>query len=135
MPTIVPFYAALLAALYIFLSVRVIRMRVGNRIGLGDGSNPRLQRAIRVHANFSEYVPLALILTVFVEMQHSAPALVHALCLSLLVGRVIHSYAVSEEKEDVRLRVAGMILTCVTLGGAALRLLGGFLFDRNCVAS
>ena len=128
MPTIVPFYAALLAALYIFLSARVIRMRVSNRIGLGDGSNPRLQRAIRVHANFSEYVPLALILTVFVEMQHSAPALVHALCLSLLVGRVIHSYAVSEEKEDVRLRVAGMILTFVTLGGAALRLLGGFLF-------
>jgi len=128
MPTIVPFYAALLAALYIFLSARVIRMRVSNRIGLGDGGNPRLQRAIRVHANFSEYVPLALILTVFVEMQHSAPALVHALCLSLLVGRVIHSYAVSEEKEDVRLRVAGMILTFVTLGGAALRLLGGFLF-------
>jgi hypothetical protein len=60
MPTIVPFYAALLAALYIFLSVRVIRMRVSNRIGLGDGSNPRLRRAIRVHANFSEYVSVDL---------------------------------------------------------------------------
>lgn len=128
MPTIVPFYASLLAALYVFLSFRVIRTRVSDRIGLGDGSNPRLQRAIRVHANFSEYVPLALILTVFVEMQHSAPALVHALCLSLLIGRMIHSYAVSQEKEDVRLRVAGMILTFVTIGGAALRLFVAFLF-------
>ena len=123
MPTIVPLYAALLAAFYIFLSVRVIRMRVDKRIGLGDGNNPRLQRAIRVHANFSEYVPLALILTGFVEMQHAAPALVHALCLSLLIGRIIHSYAVSQEREDVRLRVAGMVLTFVTIGGAALRLL------------
>ncbi len=128
MPTIVPFYASLLAALYIVHSVRVIRMRVSNRIGLGDGSNPRLQRAIRVHANFSEYVPLALILVAFVEMQHSAPALVHGLCLALLVGRIIHGYAVSQEKEDVRLRVAGMVLTFVTLGGAALRLLVAFLF-------
>jgi uncharacterized protein len=128
MPTIVPVYAALLAALYIFLSVRVIRMRVSSRIGLGNGSNPRLQRAIRAHANFYEYVPLALILAVFVEMQHSALALVHALGLSLLVGRIIHGYAVSQEKEDVRLRVAGMILTFVTLGGAAARLLVVFLF-------
>jgi hypothetical protein len=103
-------------------------MRVSSRIGLGNGSNPRLQRAIRAHANFSEYVPLALILAVFVEMQHSALALVHALGLSLLVGRIIHGYAVSQQKEDVRLRVAGMILTFVTLGGAAARLLVTFLF-------
>jgi len=128
MPTIVPFYAALLAALYIFLSVRVIRMRVANRIGLSDGRNPTLQRAIRVDANFSEYVPLALILMAFVEMQHSPPALVHGLCLSLLIGRLIHSHAVSQEQEKVRLRVAGMVLTFVTIGGAALRLFVASLF-------
>jgi uncharacterized membrane protein YecN with MAPEG domain len=128
MPTIVPFYASLLAALYIFLSVRVIRMRVTSRVGLGDGSDPRLQRAIRVHANFSEYVPFALILVAFVEMQHSAPVFVHALCLSLLTGRLVHSYAVSQQKEDVRLRVAGMTLTFVTIRGAALRLFVAFLF-------
>ena len=127
MPTIVPFYASLLAVLYIFLSIRVIRMRVANRIGLGDGSNPRLRRAIRVHANFSEYVPLALILVAFVEMQQASPGLVHGLSLSLLIGRLIHSYAVSQEQENVRLRVAGMVLTFVTIGGAALRLLVAFL--------
>jgi uncharacterized protein len=127
MPKVVPFYAALLAALYIFLSIRVVRMRVANRIGLGDGSHPRLRRAIRVHANFSEYVPLALILLAFVEMQQSAPPFVHALCLSLLLGRFIHAYAVSQENEPVRLRVAGMVLTFVAIGGAALRLLASFL--------
>ena len=55
---IVPFYASLLAALYFFLSLRVIRMRRRERIALGDGENARLERAIRVHANFAEYVPL-----------------------------------------------------------------------------
>ena len=122
-PIIVPFYASLLAALYVFLSIRVIRMRVANRVGLGDGSNPRLQRAIRVHANFSEYVPLALILVTFVEMRHSPLALVHGLSLSLLFGRLIHSYAVGQEQENVGLRVAGMVLTFSTIGAAVFRLL------------
>lgn len=126
--SIVPFYAALLAALYIFLSLRVIRIRRRERIALGDRNNPRLQRAIRVHANFAEYVPLALILVAFVEMQQSRALLVHALCLSLVIGRVIHAYGVSQEKEDYRLRVAGMALTFATIGGSALRLLGSSLF-------
>lgn len=124
---IVPFYASLLAALYIFLSLRVIRMRRRERVAVGDGNNLRLRRAIRVHANFAEYVPLALILVAFVEMQRSTALLVHALCLSLVIGRVIHAYGVSQEKEDYRLRVAGMALTFTTIGGSALRLLGSFL--------
>lgn len=128
MPAIVPFYASLLAALYIFLSVRVIRIRRQERIAVGEGGNMRLRRAIRVHANFAEYVPLALILVAFVEMQQSTALLVHALCLSLVIGRVIHAYGVSQEKEDYTLRVAAMALTFATIGGSALRLLGSFLF-------
>ncbi len=127
MPKVVPFYAAVLAVWYIFLSLRVIRMRVANRVGLGDANQPRLRRAIRVHANFSEYVPLALILLTFVELQQAAPSLVHALCLSLLLGRIIHGYAVSQENEPARLRVAGMVLTFLAIAGAALRLLAAFL--------
>ncbi len=125
--SIVPFYAALLAGLYIFLSVRVIRMRVQERIAVGDGGNLRLRRAIRVHANFAEYVPLALILTAFVELQQSAPIIVHGLCLSLLLGRICHAYGVSQENEDHRFRVAGMAMTFATISGSALLLVGSFL--------
>ena len=75
---IVPFYAAFLAALYIFLSARVIRVRQQEGIAIGDGNNLRLRRAIRVHANFAEYVPLALILAAFVELQQFAPVKLHA---------------------------------------------------------
>lgn len=127
--SIVPFYAALLAALYIFLSMRVIRMRVKGRIALGNADNPRLQRAIRVHANFAEYVPLAVILVTFVEMQKFPPLLVHALCWTLIVGRVVHAYGVSQEKEDHSLRVAGMVLTFATIALSALRLISLFLFE------
>jgi len=127
MPTIVPFYAALLAGLYIFLSMRVIRMRVAGRIALGDANNPKLQRAIRVHGNFAEYAPLAIILLAFVELQKFSPLLVHALCWMLIAGRAIHAYGVSQEKEDYRLRVAGMVLTFTAMAISALLLLGPFL--------
>ena len=42
----------------------------------------------RVHANFAEYVPLALLLLAFVEIQQFAAVIVYALCLMLVAGRV-----------------------------------------------
>jgi len=124
---IVPFYAALLAAFYIFLSVRVVRLRGEEKIGLGDGNNPRLRRAIRVHGNFAEFAPLTIILAAFVEVQQFPPLLVHALCLSLLSGRLIHAYGVSQEKEDYRLRAAGMVLTFAAIAASAVILIGSFV--------
>jgi len=64
---ILPVYAALLALLFVFLSVRTIRMRRRLRIGIGDAENPVMLRAMRVHANFAEYVPMGLLLAFFVE--------------------------------------------------------------------
>ena len=95
---------------------------------LGDAGNPKLQRAIRAHANFAEYVPLALILLAFLEMRKGGPLLLHALSLSLLTGRALHAYGVSQENEDYRLRVTGMILTVASIAIAGLILIGGFLF-------
>jgi hypothetical protein len=72
-PSVTSFYAGLLAFLFIGLSVRVIRFRRGKHIAIGDGDDPSLRRAMRVHANFAEYVPLALILIAFVEMGGGSP--------------------------------------------------------------
>lgn len=125
--TIVPFYAALLAALFIFLSVRVTRLRRQERVAIGDGNNLRLRRAIRVHANFAEYVPIALILTMLIELQQFSPIVVHALCLTLIVGRLCHAYGVSQERENYRFRTAGMTLTFAAIGASALLLFRLFL--------
>ena len=59
---IVPAYAALLALFFVALSIRTLRLRRELRIAVGDGGNPAMLRAMRVHANFAEYVPLGLIL-------------------------------------------------------------------------
>ncbi len=44
-------YAAFHVLLAFTLAVLVIRLRLQHRIGLGDGGNEALGRAIRVHGN------------------------------------------------------------------------------------
>jgi uncharacterized membrane protein YecN with MAPEG domain len=114
-----PIYAALLALLYVYLSVRTIGVRRRVQVALGAGENPEMLRAMRVHANFAEYVPLALILIYLVEAQGTAAWLVHALGVALLLGRCLHAYGVSQVKETFFFRVSGMVLTFNVLGVSA----------------
>jgi uncharacterized membrane protein YecN with MAPEG domain len=120
---ITPFYAALLGLIFFALSVRAVRLRRRLRIVIGDGGNAEMQRAMRVHANFAEYVPLSLLLIAMFESLGGARWLVHALCIALLAGRLVHASGVSKVREDFRLRVAGMSMTFAALGGAALSVL------------
>jgi len=127
MPRIVPFYAALLALLFIALAFRVIRERVRARVGVGDAGDPMLLRAMRVHANFAEYVPLALLLLAFMELQGTAAALLHGLCVALLAGRLSHAFGVSRQPEPLLFRRIGMGLTFAVMGVAAGSLVTGFV--------
>lgn len=116
-------YAALLALLFVALSVRTLRMRRRLRIAVGDQGNEAMLRAMRAHANFAEYVPLALLLLYFLEQSGARPVLVHAFGISLLAGRLLHAWGVSQVREDYRFRVAGMALTLAPLIAASMRLL------------
>ena len=69
----VSLYAALLAILYAGLSVRTLRLRRQLRIAIGDKGDERMLRAMRAHANFAEYVPLALLLIYLVEIARPMP--------------------------------------------------------------
>jgi uncharacterized membrane protein YecN with MAPEG domain len=119
-------YAALLTFLFVFLTMRTVSLRKNLGIAIGHGSQPLLLRATRAHANFSEYVPLGLLLILFVEMSGAAIWLVHALGLALLVGRSLHAFGISQVAEKLPFRVAGMALTLTSLVAAALVLLWSF---------
>lgn len=126
---ILPLYAAVLALMFVALSIRTLLLRRRLRIAVGDAGNPLMLRAMRVHANFAEYVPLALLLIYLVEGQGATHLLVHGLGLCLLTGRGIHAYGVSQAKENFRYRVAGMGLTFATLVAASCYLLYRFVVN------
>ena len=108
---VTPLYAALLGLLFIALSIRTIGLRRRFRVAIGSGRKALLQRAMRVNANFAEYVPLALVLIYFVEL-HDGPRLhIHLMGSALIGGRLLHAWGVSQEQENFRYRTAGMALT------------------------
>ena len=115
-----PLWAALLALLYIVLTVQVIRGRYRTRTSLGSGGDPALERAIRAHANFAEYVPLTLILLLTLELQGARPWIVHLLGLMLLIGRASHAFGISSTEEVLIRRQIGTVGTMTALGAAAL---------------
>ena len=52
---VTPIYAAILGFVFVTISVRTILIRRKLQIAIGDGDQPLLARAARVHANFAEY--------------------------------------------------------------------------------
>jgi uncharacterized membrane protein YecN with MAPEG domain len=120
---ILPLYAALLALLFVALSVRIVRLRHGLRIAIGDAGDKQMLRAMRVQANFSEYVPLCLLLLYLLEAQGAAAWSLHVLGACLLVGRLVHAFGVSQVRENLRFRITGMALTLGVLVTSAVSLL------------
>ncbi len=117
------FWAALLGLVYVWLGIRTQRLRRELRIPLGDGGDPRLLRAVRVHANFAEYVPMTLVLLLMLELQGAHRGLVQGLGACLFLGRLSHAFGVGRIPEDYRYRVLGMALTFTALGTSAVALL------------
>lgn len=113
---VTPLYAGLLVLLFLVLSIRVIRRRGSGKIALGDGGDPGMLRVIRGHANFAEYVPLALVLMVILEQSRTSIYVLHALGIALVVARLLHAYALSFTDKFMFGRVAGAGLTFLVLG-------------------
>jgi len=123
MPSIFALYAPIFALFFVILSLNVIRTRRREKVGLGAGGNRAVERAMRVHANFAEYVPLTLILLLVLELYGANAILLNLLFLTLLVGRGVHAWGVSREPENCSFRVTGMMLTFFVIVAASLALL------------
>lgn len=120
MMPITALYAALLTPVLLFLTFRVIGHRRAQRVEIGDGGDRELLRRMRVHANFIETVPMALILLALAESLKGPVLILHAIGLALLIGRLAHAYALAQEPHIMQLRVAGMVATLTAIIAAAL---------------
>lgn len=119
---VTPIYTAIFGFVFVALSVRTLLLKRSLGVGIGDGDQPILARAVRVHSNFAEYVPLSLLLIYFLETQVKSSPWIHVLCSALLVGRITHAFGVSQVKENYRYRVIGMALTFTAILSASIGL-------------
>jgi uncharacterized membrane protein YecN with MAPEG domain len=122
-----PIYIGLAALLLFYLSMQVNLLRHRYGVGLGDGGHDDLHRAIRVQANFVEYVPIALLLILAADLVGHEKLIVHVLGIALLIGRVCHAYGLSRGAGQSPGRAAGIVLTyLVLIAGAVLAILSFF---------
>lgn len=102
------FYAALMAFGLIFLIFSVVVRRRSLQVSLGDGGYQELERYIRAHANFTETVPMALLLLLILEISATAFWLLHVLGIMILASRILHYLALTKPPTVGYFRVAGM---------------------------
>jgi len=119
---LVSIYLPVFGILFLILSVRALLTRRRLQIAVGDDGNIEMKRAMRVHANFIEYTPIAILLIYFLEQAVGSVIWIHVLCVALLVGRAVHAYGVSQVKENLRFRVIGMALTLFVIASSSIRL-------------
>lgn len=85
-------YAGLLGLMVLVLAGLVVRARWRYKTGLGTGSEPGMERAVRVHANFVEYVPLTLVVMLAGEINGLPSALLHGAGIALVAARALHAW-------------------------------------------
>jgi uncharacterized membrane protein YecN with MAPEG domain len=108
-------YAALLAIFYVVLAFAVVRQRMKLRVGLGDGQQPALIKAIRIHGNFAEYVPFALLLLLILEQKAGLSWQLHLIGGLILGGRLLHAFGLMQSAGTSPWRFLGMVSTFTAL--------------------
>lgn len=113
--TITPLYAGLLGLLIIVLAGLVVRQRWRHQVGLGDGGQETLGRAIRVHANSIENVPLALLLLLLAELTGTPALVLHVAGITLLIARLLHAWGLTRGSGSSFGRFWGTLVTWVLI--------------------
>ena len=122
-------FASLFTIFYLFLSVRISYLRgspVMKLIFKMDKKVPaiKLDRNVRAHGNFSEYIPLFLILLYIsesVELVSFNYLLI--ICLVFSYGRVAHAICFAFFDHNPFLRISGMLCTYISLALLSIQLL------------
>lgn len=119
-------YAALGALLMFVLALRVMQLRHTHRVGIGTGGEESLARAIRAHANAVEYLPIALLLLLILDLDQTRAWVLHAFGIVLIVGRILHAIGLSTNAGTSFGRFVGTGLTMLVIFLMALLLLWKF---------
>ncbi len=128
-------YAAILAILFVYLTYLVIKARGEHKIALGQSVNNEtpfdMLRKLRAQGNFSEMVPLALILIALSELSGAEGWAIHLAGSVLVIGRIMHAVSLLkvERYENgvltgrILFRQLGMICTLAVILATSIFLL------------
>lgn len=113
-------YTSLLTLLVLLLAFVVIRLRQTLKVGIGDGGNRDLARAIRVHGNAIENIPLFVLLLVMYELNRGNVTMLHVFGAVFFISRVLHAWGLMSSGGTSPGRLIGICGTYLCLLGLAI---------------
>lgn len=122
-------YGSLCGLLVLVLAAQVVRQRRRFKIGIGSGSEHSLKRAIRVHSNAIEYIPIALLLLALFEANQGNGYLAHSMGMVLVIGRVLHAQGLGSNPGTSFGRFWGTLLTWLAILVLSIANLSQFFVD------
>ena len=111
--------AAAAALVNIWLAMRIARIRIAEKISVGDGGNESIIRRMRAQANFVENAPFVLILIGAIELSGRAGWWLWLVGLVFILGRIAHGFGM-DGGTLAKGRTVGTIITMPTQLGLAL---------------
>jgi uncharacterized protein len=127
MPMVTALYAGLLGLLAVAVAFPAGMLRGKLNISVGDGGNPALLLAMRRHANFAEWVPLALILIALLELNGVSTRAIHSLGAALVIARLLHAIGLKSDTMQSVGRGLGAMATALITVTASVWLLAVFV--------
>lgn len=112
--------AALNALILMALALAIPFKRMKTRTNLGTGDHDEMQRAVRAHGNATEYVPIALVLILILELFAAPAILLWGLGIVLTLARLSHPYAMYKQSGPTPARAFGMMGSVAVIVVAAL---------------
>ena len=118
-------YASIMMIFALALSFKAGAFRGGTGISVlfGSPENMELAQRVRVHQNFLEYIPLALILMGIIEINGGNTTFLHVFGSVLIISRVAHAIGLKHDNMGHPGRVigaGGTVLISLVAAGYAL---------------
>ena len=127
MPIVTALYAGLLGLISIGVAFPAGSLRGKLNVPVGDGGNRDLLLAMRRHANFVEWAPLALLLIAILEMNGASTRGIHALGAALVVARILHAFGIRADTMKRVERFTGASVTALVTAVASVWLIVVFV--------
>ncbi len=109
-----------LTGLFLWLSIQVVQLRNKHKVLVGDGGHKDLTLAVRLHANFIEYVPFTLILLLFATIAGTPRILLLIIIVVFTLSRFMHAFVFGNSEKLGPGRTIGILGTWASIGTLGL---------------
>ena len=118
MLAITALYTSILALIMIVLAYNTSARRKEAKINLGTGNDGVMERRSRAFGNFTEFVPMVILLMAMIEVQGYGADYVHILGIITVIARVLHALGMTNSIKIINGRFVGALLTYISLFAA-----------------